>query len=108
MEAAISKAQSLQDEAILKCIETVIWLAEENLPLTKYECMFRLFSKLDVKGLEGSSVSERVNCRSYYMANKILDSISTIIDIDTNVKIQKSEFISVLADESTDKANKKE
>ncbi|CAH3126307.1 unnamed protein product [Porites lobata] len=53
-------------------------------------------------------VSERVDYESYYTANEILSAISTQIDAEVSERIERSPFVTILADESTDIANKKE
>ena len=47
-EAAVSKASSQEDEAIIKAMKVVYWLALENLPLSKYQSLMQLLKDLEV------------------------------------------------------------
>lgn len=106
-EAAVSKAFSEEDEAMIKAMKVVYWLASENLPLAKYESLMQLLKDLGVPKIACLKVSERVDYESYYAANEILTAISSQIDEDLNEKIQQSPFVTMLADESADISNLK-
>ena len=60
-EAAVSKAFSEEDEAMIKAMKVVYWLASENLPLTKYESLMQLLKDLGVPKIACLKVSERVD-----------------------------------------------
>ena len=104
--ASLSKMFIEEDEAIMKAMKAVYWMASENLPMTKYESMMQLLKDLGVP-IACLKVSERVDYESYYTANEILSAISTQIDAEVSERIERSPFVTILADESTDIANKK-
>ncbi|KAL5022803.1 hypothetical protein ScPMuIL_001958 [Solemya velum] len=106
-EAAAANAFSEEEEAILKAIKTVFWMASENLPLSKYEGLMGLMKDLEVPKLECLKVSERIDYTSYYTANEILAAISDQIEEEVDQKIRDSPFITLLSDESTDITNTK-
>ncbi|XP_060559338.1 zinc finger protein 862-like [Ruditapes philippinarum] len=106
-QLAVSKAFSKEDEAMVKMIKTVVWLAKENLPLSKFESLVNFLNSVDVPGLEALECSEKVNYKSYYTANEILSAIGDHLDCIINQKLHQSPCVAVLADESTDIANKK-
>lgn len=106
-QKSVTKSLSLEDNAMLKCITTILWLAEENIPICKFESMFRLFRELNVPELEPLRLNDRVKYESYYTGTEILNAISSCIDNEISVKIAHSPYITVLADESSDLANKK-
>lgn len=104
---AIKKSYEAQDNAIIKALKVVYWLASENIPLSKYESFLTICKQLDIPGMEPLSTggSNRVNYCSYYAANELLNALCTAIDEDINSLIAKSPYISVLCDESTDISN---
>ena len=104
--ASLSKMFIEEDEAIMKAMKAIYWMASENLPMTKYESMMQLLKDLGVP-IACLKVSERVDYESYYTANEILSAISTQIDAEVSERIERSPFVTILADESTDIANKK-
>lgn len=107
MAHAIKKSYEAQDNAIIKALKVVYWLASENIPLSKYESFLTICKQLDIPGMEPLSIggSNRVNYCSYYAANELLNALCTTIDEDINSLIAKSPYISVLCDESTDISN---
>ena len=107
MEAAMSSLNSEQDNAVMKAMKVVYWLADENLPLSKYESLIGLLKELGVPGLEPLKVSERVEYDSYFTANEMLLAINQAIDEDLNQKIERSPVVTLFADESTDVSNTK-
>ena len=90
----------------MKAMKAVYWMASENLPMTKDESMMQLLKDLGVP-IACLQVSERVDYKSYYTDNEILSAISGQIDAEVSERIERSPFVIILADESTDIANKK-
>ena len=104
--ASLSKVFIEEDEVIMKAMKAVYWMASENLPMTKYESMMHLLKDLGVP-IACLQVSERVDYKIYHTANDILSAISAQIDAEVSERIERSPFVTILADESTDIANKK-
>ena len=107
MHVAMSNAMSERNVAVMKAMQTVHWLAVENIALSKYESMMGFLQNIGVSGLKQLETGERVDYQSYYSANEFLEAISDFLDKKTTEKIQKSPVVTVFADESTDIANKK-
>ncbi|KAK3747890.1 hypothetical protein QZH41_001354 [Actinostola sp. cb2023] len=106
-DAAFAKANSQEDEAVIKALKVVYWLASENLPMSKYESLMQLLKELEVPKIECLKVNNRIDYESYYTANELLSAISSQIDEELDKKIEKSPVVTVLADESTDISNTK-
>ena len=47
-DAAVAKANSEEDEGVIKALKVVYWLASENLPMSKYESLMQLLKELEV------------------------------------------------------------
>ena len=107
MTVAINNAKCKQDEAIIKTLKLVNWLACENVPLSKFESLMNLLKELGVPGLGSLNIGDRINYNSYYTANELLEAISDVLDGKTTTQLKESPDISLFADESTDIANKK-
>ena len=107
MTEAINNAKCEQDEAIIKTLKLVNWLACENVPLPKFERLMNLLKELGVPGLGSLNIGDRIDYNSYYTANELLEAISGILDEKNTTRLKESPYISLFADESTDIANKK-
>ena len=103
-EAAVAKAFTEEDEAMIKAMKVVYWLASENLPLSKYESLMQLLKDLEVPKI--ASLKIRVDYESYYTANEILSAISSQIDEEVNEKIEDSPVVTLLSDESRHREQK--
>ena len=107
METVTNKAFSEHDEALVKLMKVVYWLAQENMPLTKFDSFMDLLKQLGVKGLGVLRVNKRVDYVSYYTAKELLEAMSDVLDDEVNQKLQESPYVTIFADESTDITNKK-
>ena len=105
MEAAMTSLNSEHDNAVIKAMKVVYWLADENLPLSKYESLITLLQEIEVPGLECLKVSDRVEYDSYFTANDMLLAINQAIDDDLNEEIEQSSVVTLFVDESTDVSN---
>ena len=59
--AAINNAKCEQDEAIIKTLKLVNWLACENVPLSKFESLMNLLKELGVPGLGSLNIGDRID-----------------------------------------------
>ncbi|XP_061191044.1 zinc finger protein 862-like [Saccostrea echinata] len=107
MNVAVAKMMTDHDVALIKAIKTVHWLANENLPLSKFESMMDFLKDIGTPSLHFLQVGNRIDYQSYYSANEFLHAISDVIEEKTTEKLQKSPFVTIFADESTDICNKK-
>ena len=78
MENVVKKVLSEEDKAVVKALKVVYWLAEKDLPLSKYESLINLLKELELglPKLSALKVSERVGYDSYYSANEMLKAIN--------------------------------
>lgn len=93
---------------MIKAMEVVYWLASMNFLMTKKESLMQLLKDLGVPKIECLKISERVDNERYCIANEIVSAISVQIDAELSKRIGCSPFVTILAHESTDIANKKE
>ncbi|XP_062573421.1 zinc finger protein 862-like [Saccostrea cucullata] len=107
MNVAVAKMMTDHDSALIKAIKTVHWLAIENLPLSKFESMMDFLKDVGTPNLNFLQVGNRIDYQSYYSANEFLHAISDVIEEKTTENLQKSPFVTIYADESTDICNKK-
>lgn len=56
METALKKSYEAQDDAVIKALKIVYWLASENIPLSKYDRFLAICNELDVPGLQPFSL----------------------------------------------------
>ena len=82
----MAAVNSARDLAVLKCIDTVIWLVYENVPLSKFEKIFPLLKELEVPGLEPLQINSRTQYSSYYTSLEFLEAISDVIDNDVYIR----------------------
>lgn len=52
MQVALNNVFTKEDEAVIKLIDTVVWLAKENMPLSKFESLVDQLVSIQVQGLE--------------------------------------------------------
>ena len=70
-----------------KCLKL---LADENIPLSKYESLINLLKELEISGLDCLIVGKRIYYESYYSAKALLRSISDVIDDGMNSNLSLS------------------
>ena len=102
----LKKGASDQDKAIIILFKTLEWLIKEDLPLAKFQSLVQLFNSLNVKDLEILNKS-KINYQSSESAYELLDCLAEDVRNKVREKLQKSEYVTVLTDESTDISNKK-
>ena len=79
MEVVMKNTQLEEDQAIIKSLKVVYWMATENIPLSKYSSLINLLKMLHVPGLGCLAIGSRIDYKSYYSANELLEAPS-----DTN------------------------
>ncbi len=102
MRKAVAKPLDREEKAILVGMKVAYWLAQEGLPLSKYGSLIRLLKFLRTPDIEGLSVNDRVNYESYYTATELVETMSDVFDTQVTEALQKSPFVTILTDESTD------
>ena len=79
MTAAIHNAKCQQDEAIIKTLKLLNWLACENVPLSKFESLINLLKELGLPCLSSLNIGDRIDYNSYYTANELLEAIRDVL-----------------------------
>ena len=99
---AVKKALSEKEAAVTIALKAVYWLAQENLPLHKYESLMRFLGHVKTPHIEKLDVGKKAKYTTEYSANDLLESLATVIRGDIDTHIHKTPFVSIFADESTD------
>ena len=99
---AVKKALPEKEAAVTIALEAVYWLAQENLPLHKYESLMRFLGHVKTPHTEKLDVGKNAKYTTDYSANDLLESLATVIRRDVDTHIHRSPFVSIFADESTD------
>ena len=106
-ERCQEKIMSNQDKAALIALKAVHWLVNEDLPLSKYSSLVRFLKELDVPFADHLNISEKINYESYDSAVEFLNALSESAEESVKKKLNESETVTVLADESTDITTRK-
>ena len=106
METSTKNAFQQKAESITRALQSTYWLAKENIASLKYES---LLDFLDFQGVDVNTMSVGGNAsyKSRGSVREFQESIFETIEADVLEKVDKSPFISVLCDESTDISNTK-
>ena len=104
---AWDKAFDNENQAAITAMKAVYYIAKENLPLTKYESMIKLFKNVKADHIQHLSGGEGVDYDTWYSAEQFLESINESITEEVKAKMKAATFITILCDESTDIANHK-
>ena len=100
MANAIDRSFNEKDEAILKLMEIVYFIAKEGIAISKFESQIKLAVRLGVDlSVLGSDY------RSRKTADGLLAAISDNVSTDVYKEISDSEFLSISCDETTDISN---
>lgn len=95
------RAVNDQEHAVIVAMKVVYWLAKESLPIHKYGSLLNLLKDLKVPFLEHLS-ARNATYSSDKAAGDMLESISSVIRKNTENQLQRSPFITILCDETTD------
>jgi len=101
-QRAARKALNEKEEAVLVGLKAVYWVAEEQLPMHKYESLMSLLAQLQCRYVGHLARGKHATYTSDVTANDMLDSIATVIRNGIDNKLLKSPFVSLFIDESTD------
>ncbi len=107
MKAAAKVATSAEDQAVIKAMKLVKGLTDEDVALSKFESLMRLMKDdYEVPHLKSLNINDKIKYESHYAANQLLIAMNSQLEEETNI-LAKASAVSILADESTDIANKK-
>ncbi len=97
MSVAVSKAIGNKEEAVVKLMRTVYYIAKSELSISKYPSLLEL---MELNGVDINPLGE--GYRSRKTADGLLEAMSAAIDLKVAQKIEDSEFLSMMCDETTD------
>lgn len=103
MQKLQAKHHSAKEKAALVALRSVYWLVKENIPLSKFHSFIAFQKGVGVEDLAALTVSPGVSYVSDYAAHEFLKALSETIESDTKSALQNSPYVTVLADESTDR-----
>ncbi|KAK7492082.1 hypothetical protein BaRGS_00016746 [Batillaria attramentaria] len=96
-----------QEKGATVAVKAAYWLVKENLPLKKFRSLMEHLREQDVPHIRDLQLSEDTQYDSPRSATEFLTAMSDIIRRKISDQIQNSDTLTVLLDESTDRANKK-
>ncbi|XP_060556337.1 uncharacterized protein C17orf113-like [Ruditapes philippinarum] len=102
-KSVMNKHFSAKEEAVLLALKTVYYLVEENIPLSKFKSLVEFQKSVGVSGYNHLSVSDGISYESDYAGHEFLKAVSDTVETHTVQKLQKSPFVTLLCDESTDR-----
>jgi len=105
---ASSREKMINEEnaSIIQAMKSVYWLAKEDIATHKYDSLLTFMEEVGVESIKQLSIGANATYRTHHSAEDIQDSISTVIINNVDTLIEKSPFVSILADDSTDKSTK--
>ena len=104
--AAVKKVCQ-KDDALLYAMRTAYYTAVENIPICKYPSLLKLQRQNGCQSLCDLKMGENATYESRYTEDELLDACVEVIQTSISKKINDSEFISIMTDESTDIVVKK-
>lgn len=108
LERSQVKVTSQQDKAALVLFKATHWMAQEGVPLSKFESFSSFLTEVGVPDLVGLPLPQKaVSYSSRYTATEMLSSMADTVDAALKKKVKESPFVTVLTDESTDITNHK-
>ena len=100
MATVMNKALHEKDQAIIKLLRTVYYIAKEESAIMKFESLIEL---LDLSGVDLIAVG--AGYRSRTSAVGFLQALDEAVDATVSQEISDSEFLSISCDETTDISN---
>ena len=100
------KVTSEQDKAALVLMKATHWMAQEGVPLSKFESLSSFLTEVCVPDLIPLQ-QKNITYSSRHTATEMLTSLAQSVDAALKQKAQASPFVTVLVDESTDITNHK-
>ena len=94
------KVERQQNKAVLVLIRTTHWMAQEGVPLSKFESshnFLTVFGVPDLIPLPQKAVSNSLQ----YTAIELLPSMADTVHTAVKKKVNESPFVTVFTDEST-------
>ena len=93
---------TFQEKAVLSALRTVYWLGKEYITTEKYRTLLNFLKLQGCKDLENLTAAKNATYDSVQSAKDFQSVIAESIQSEITEKLQKSSFVSVMTDESTD------
>lgn len=101
-ERAVVTSVTLQEKTVVSALRTVYWLGKEYIATEKYRSLLNFLKLQRCKDLENLTVGKNASYDSVQSAKEFQSVIAENIQSEITEKLQKSSFVSVMAEESTD------
>ena len=92
------------DDAMIRSMKALYWIAKEDLPLQKWNSLKDLLVQVGVD-LSPLNVARNANYTSERILGELLEALAETVRDDTRRLIKESSFIGLSADETTDVSN---
>ena len=93
-----------QDAAMLKCLQALYWIAKEDIALRKWHSLKELLGQVGVD-LSAIRLGKNAHYDSDQILGEFLEALAEVVHDETSSLIQRSAFVGVMADETTDVSN---
>jgi hypothetical protein len=107
MEKVVEKQIDEKKSAVLKAMKVAFWIRKENVSITKFDSMISLLENLECPDIFKLQTGQNITYNSDKSACEFISSVATTIRRTVSNQIERSPFVSILCDESTDIGVKK-
>ena len=101
-EKTVKKVLDEKEAAVVSALKVVFWMTKEDISIIKYESLLNLLEELDCPSIVSLKTGKKVTYSSDKAATEMLESLAYVARQKVNNMINKSPYISLLCDESTD------
>ena len=91
-----------KESSVLSALKVVYWMAKEDISITKYDSLLNLLENLDCPNISGLKCGKSVSYSSDKSATELMEALAYVARKSVDICLEKSPFISLLCDESTD------
>ena len=102
-----TKLLSEKEKAVKAAVEIAYYIVDEETPLAKFSKLIKLQTRLETPHIEKLKVSKGITYDSTYAFHEFLSAMNTVVEKKIQDDMLKSEVLTVLTDESTDRTNTK-
>ena len=105
-QKTIAKGNEKIDCAASTLLKVTHWICTEGIPLSKFQSLLDLLHDVGVTDI-ALLRQRKIHYESAITASDMLEALSAVLEDNIKHKLDKSPFVTALADESTDIANNK-
>lgn len=111
MKSVCEKHDNKHEAAVKILFKVLHWVVSEDIPLVKFKSLLDFLHELDKGGHNLSDLRvlkmSNISYDSAYTSSDLLECLANVVEDNLQTELQKSKFVTALADESTDIANNK-